>query len=748
APSSHGDDEERRRTPQPDVRVTTTQDRLAEVRLNQHLLRNESIVQIHDIGEADGARFFSMEYVRGVSLADVVKKQGKLDPETAVGYTLQAARGLKHAHDRGMIHRDVKPDNLLLDDQGLVKVADLGLVKTPAVTRADDQLTEASMSARSGLLSLPPDMTGARIALGTPAYMSPEQCRDAATVDHRADVYSLGCTLYVLVTGRPPFDGTTAVELMSKHAYDPLVPPDQIVSRVPKELSAVIQRMMAKEAGDRFQDMGDVIRTLEAWLGVHHTGTFSPQEEQIAKLEGFAYQFTSATPAVVRGHIVSGFFGTVAVAAVLLAFFGKIGWAFGTFGLALQAALAYFVIDGIARRGYLFGRARALVAGMGWSDIAVSVAGLAMFCILLALLKVFWVWAGFGLLGVGLALALRYGLDRAVTAARRPVLEGCERQLRRMRAQGLDEEELRQFVAKFAGRNWEEFFEAVFGFEAKLAARAVLLRGGAAGAREKFVAWREPVVAWIGRVEAARKEARERAILAQVERANLLAKGASESTADRHANAAADAMVRAAAEFKQAETHRARPGHDTGPAPGNVRQLVKAAENPNDFAFVPSRRPDPLGKVVNLFVGPHVRAVTAAVLLASCALWAHQNGLVPGAELQSQAQQAVDTNDLSALQQQTALDANRATKPLALGGVPPALTARVDSFNVGLAGLILLASLFFRGNLMSAFALLGAAVAVAGHQFGIRTVEPLRAYHVSLMLGTVLALVGFRLGTR
>lgn len=712
-------------------------------------LSHPNIVQIHDIGEADGARFFSMEYVRGKTLADIVKLQGKLDPETAVGYVLQAARGLKHAHDRGMIHRDVKPDNLLLDEHGLIKVADLGLVKTPTISRADDQLTDASASGRSGLLSLPPDMTGARIALGTPAYMSPEQCRDAATVDHRADIYSLGCTLYVLVTGRPPFDGTTAVELMSKHAYDPLVPPEQIVSRVPKAVSAIIQRMMAKDPNDRFQDMSEVVRTLEAWLGVHHTGTYSPQEEQIAKLEGYVYQFNTCGTAVLRGRLISGFFGTIALSAVLLAFFGKIGWAFGVFGLAAQAALAYFVLDGAMRRGYLFGCARRFIGGMNLSDLAMSVAAFAMFCILLALLKVFWIWAGFGVIGVALAFVLRYALDRPVQEERRHILDACERQLRRLRMHGLDEEELRQFVAKFAGRNWEEFFEALFGYEAKLAARAVLLRGGVAGAREKHAAWREPIVAWMERVEKARTEARQRKLLLAVERANLLAAGASAQVAEEQANAAADAMVRTADEIRNAEkTARARPGQETTQAPANVRKLVKAAEQPEDFAFVPSRKNDPMGQFIGLFVGPHIRAIGAAVLIAACALWAHQNGLVPGAEIQAQATQAVEANDLSALQTQAALDAARTTKGLVVAGVPAPMTNWVDSFNVGLAGLLLLGSLYFRGNLMSVFVLIGAAVAVIGHQFGIRTVEPLRNYHVSLMLGTLLALVGCRLGTR
>jgi serine/threonine protein kinase len=701
-------------------------------------LSHPNIVQIHDIGEVDGRRFFSMEYVRGRSLSEVVKAQGKLEAETAVGYILQAARGLKHAHDRGMIHRDVKPDNLLLDDQGLVKVADLGLVKTPATLRAHDRL---SVRSPNGSPAMPHDMTGARIALGTPAYMSPEQCRDAAAVDHRADIYSLGCTLYVLVTGRPPFDGTTAIELMTKQAYDPIVPPEQIVARVPKELSAVIQRMMAKHADDRFQTMGDVIRTLEDWLGVQHAGTFSPQEEQITKLESCVAQFNDAPTVVLRRRVLNGVFGVLAVVVVLVAFFGNLAWAFGLIGLGMQAALAYFVIDGVARGGYLFKRTRQFVRGLSWGDWLVGFASVGLFCILLALLHMFWMWVGFGLLGVGLAFGLRYGLDRAAERERRVHVETAERLLRRLRMLGHDEEELRQFVAKFAGRDWEAFYETLFGYEAKLAARTQLLRGGSAGAREKHAAWREPLITLMDRIEKHRREARERKLLEAVERAQLLAAGAPVEVADDRAKAAAEAMVGAAVRVREAE---AVPADPAKPVEVNVRQVVAAAgaeETP--FAFVPPVR-DPVARFVNLFVGPHVRTVLAAVLLAGCALWVYQNGLWPGAADRERAAQALERSDFTSFQQSATANLHKTTRALEIPGVPAAVTGWIDGWNAGFAGLLLLASLFYRGNWMAIFVLLGAAVAAVGHQHGIRTVEPFRSEHVALMLSTGLALVGFR----
>jgi hypothetical protein len=374
-------------------------------------------------------------------------------------------------------------------------------------------------------------------------------------------------------------------------------------------------------------------------------------------------------------------------------------------------------------------------------------ASFALFGVLLAMLEVFWIWTGFGLIGLGLAFALRYGLDRPAEEEQRIPVEACERVLRRMRAQGTEEDEIQHFVAKFAGRDWEAFFEALFGFEAKLNARAVLLRGGAAGVRDKYAAWREPIIAAMDRIEKARKAARERQLLQAVERAELLAAGAAPDVADDRARATAEAMVQAAAEIRAAEEQRARIGvpNAVAPVPLNVHQVVAGADT-NLFAFVPNPRRDPFAAFINLFVGSHVRAGLAALLLAACVLWVYQNALIPIAEVQAQAVQAIESQDLTQLQQTATRDFGKPTKPLVIARIPSEATAWVDGWNAGAAGLLLLASLFYRGNVMSILVLLGAVVAAVGHQYGIRTVEPFRAEHVALMLGFVLVLVGFRTG--
>jgi serine/threonine protein kinase len=699
-----------------------TREAYAAARLN-----HPNLVQVYDIGESHGLRYFSMEYVDGRTLADVTRAAGKLDCETAVGYILQAARGLKHAHDRGMIHRDIKPDNLLLDSQGLVKVADLGLVKTPDLSPDADRSGD-----KSGLKGMPADMTGARMALGTPAYMSPEQCRDAAAVDHRADIYSLGCTLYALVTGKQPFDGATAVELMTKHAYSPLVPPEEVAQRVPKEISSVIQKMMAKHAGERFQTMGEVVRTLEQWLGVHHAGErLAAGEEQIAALEKCVDQFNLAPAAVLRTKLVTSFITAGILAAALLLFVGRLNWAFGVAGLLVQSALVYFIINGVARKTHLFGRVRQVVRGSSLGDGLVALAMLALFGILLWMLQLFWMWLGFTFIACALALALRFGLDRTVDAERHTALTGCERLLRRLRVQGLDENQLRLFTAKYAGRNWEEFFEALFGYEAKLDARARLLRGESAGQRDRHASWREPVIALLDRIDRARRQRSEREMLLNVECGKLIAQGCTPRQARRRAECAAELVLHRAATFASAEDRRRSSTLMHKVANGSSREIpnLRALLSDSPGPAVPR---DLARTLAAALVGPVVRGLLAVVCLAACGVWAVQNQLHVTARSVTQAELLVPET----------------TQALALPGVPTRVTAIIDCANSGIAGILLITSLFYRGSRMGALVLLGAGVAITAHHFGIPEVPPVQDIHVGLMLGTVIALVGYRFGGR
>ena len=205
-------------------------------------MRHPNVVTIHAIGEEEKKRhFFVMEYVENGSLARRLTGNRPVAPAQAVDYVLQAARGLQAAFQLGIVHRDVKPSNLLLTKEGTVKVADFGLAR---MDKEGEPLAEGGK------------------AIGTPAYMSPEQTTLDA-VDHRSDIYSLGATFFHLVTGRQPFRGKTPQEVFRRHSQEPLPSPREFNPRVPQSVCEVIQKMMAKGPVDRYQTYEDLIAALE-----------------------------------------------------------------------------------------------------------------------------------------------------------------------------------------------------------------------------------------------------------------------------------------------------------------------------------------------------------------------------------------------------------------------------------------------------------------------------------------------------
>ncbi|MEM6471373.1 MAG: serine/threonine-protein kinase, partial [Planctomycetota bacterium] len=277
-------------------------------------LSHHNVVQIYDFGEEDGQHFFSMEWVRGGSLGDLVREKGTVDPKLAATYILQAARGLQFAHQSGMVHRDIKPANLLLSDDGVVKVADLGLVKVPDDVESDpNEFSGLAESVTSGT-----QVTLQGTAVGTPAYMAPEQSADATSVDHRADIYSLGCSLFYLLIGHSPFEAESVTEVMKRHAEEPLPDLQKLNPRVPARLSVIVGKAMAKRPERRYESLATMITDLQSYLGIESAVGFSPSTDQADRWEEIARSYSkSQGQKLLAGPAVFGLALLAALAVVL-----------------------------------------------------------------------------------------------------------------------------------------------------------------------------------------------------------------------------------------------------------------------------------------------------------------------------------------------------------------------------------------------------------------------------------------------
>ena len=248
-------------------------------------LSHPNIVTAYDARQDHGVHFLVMEYVEGADLADLVEKQGPLRVKTALDYVIQAARGLQYAHSENVIHRDVKPSNLLLDNNRSIKILDMGLARLNEMVGSHDS---------SGRETL----TGTGQAMGTLDYMPPEQAENTKTVDHRADVYSLGCTLHALLTGCPIYSGETVVAKLLAHRDAPI--PSLCAKRpdVPADLDAVFQKMVAKRPEERHGSMTEVIAALEQCTAPH-----PEQFAQTTEFEGGSPHGTTL-PVVKTGEAV------------------------------------------------------------------------------------------------------------------------------------------------------------------------------------------------------------------------------------------------------------------------------------------------------------------------------------------------------------------------------------------------------------------------------------------------------------
>jgi len=678
-------------------------------------LTHHNVVQVYDIGEDKGQHFFSMEFVQGQSLMDMLRAEGRLAPEVAVGYILQAARGLRQGHKQGMVHRDIKPANLLVNDEGIVKVADLGLVKLPGAATDPE-------AGRAALAQEDMELTGVGLAVGTPAFMAPEQAVSSSTVDGRADIYSLGCTLYTLVTGRPPFEGKSAPEVMSKHLTDPIIPPETLVKRMPSALSAILMQMLAKEPDERYQTMDEVIAALEGFLGLSRSGQFKPSEHETDQLEKFTGEYHAKSTRGRKWWMTVGFIAVCVGGIVAAAALGRPFTAVKVFFLLCMTPPTYFVVHGILSGGVVFNRVRTLVFGMRPFDWLMIAGGTVLFLGTLYLFGMLIVWVKLAILAFLLSYFMWTLTDQSEIEARMAPLRSGRRLCRMLRKRGLSEEQLREFVCKYAGPYWEEFFEALFGYEAKIAARG-LLTGQTTDPWVKHGTWREPVVAWADARLEARRRAREERYLQKVEAKALEAKGVSKAEAEERAAALAASLV------DQAEAARAarKAGKEV-----DLRGMVKSARSGKPKSGYKGKRLRGawLRGVFNDWLGRRLRFVIGAAVFAAGVLWMHQNNLL---DRQNPLLEQVRTGQiLPALNTLT----ESTSQPLTVRMLPLEVTSLVDSYRVAIIGFCLLASaLFFYGWRSTLPALLGVVIAIAGPAIGVPDVGEVKSGLMCLGIG-------------
>jgi eukaryotic-like serine/threonine-protein kinase len=693
-------------------------------------LTHHNVVQIYDLGQDHNLNFFSMELVEGGSLDELLKQHGRIAPKEAATYILHAARGLMFAHEHGMIHRDIKPANLMLTKDALVKVADLGLVKTPSL--AEDELTQTDEDKNQMLASARTQVTGAGSTLGTPAYMSPEQAEDAHNVDQRADIYSLGCTFYALLVGKPPFGSMSAIEILSKIKTEPIARPDKVVSGIPAELASIVERMTAKQRDDRYPSLEQVITELEQYLASTNSANVDLAKQRADTLRNAADQFQQVAAVRLR-KLLPMLFAGICLIGLLLGLFISVRFAvMCALMLVTTPILCTLISSFTGGRSPITRRLRTVVLSSSIGDwITWTLASL-------LLLIAFWISGMMGyaivalVLSAGAAAAYSGLVTRPLVKQRQAAVEAANEALREMRLAGMDEMAIGQFMAEFSGRDWEELFEVIFDYELMRQMRSTLQATGKLRGKNRFQRWRDLIVDRLDNRCKTIRDERERSILAKVEAVSLQASGVGKREAEQRAAELANSLVAVASETRAMAVHSV-PGSNTGPVDAaakreRIKLMLASARSgkPKSLTAEASRA---TGAFISHLLGGKLRFAVGALLIAGCLMWAHQNNLFDKTKL-SEVTKTV-ANSASALTEgNKSLEAGQAagmevtqkvgqllsnTKPLSF----PVIGGLYTSFAPGIMGLIITLSAL-AGSWRLTFPALGAAaITLLGPSLGI-----------------------------
>jgi hypothetical protein len=664
-------------------------------------LRHPNLWPIREIGIEKGLPLAASGAPAGFPLSDPERGRVGLDRTARAAAILHAARALRMAHEQGVYHRDLSLDRIRVEPSGLVRLTGLGVGLTPETPEAP------------AVAAVEPAGAGGP---SPPAAPGPEPLSAGFA---REDVGALGRALQSLIGG-PRADRA-----------------------VPPGLALVARRMADEGPEPPFPDLAAATRALEAELGV--AGPFAPHDEEASEFEALARAFDEPPLVRVRGLVAIGSAGLCALLAALALVLGRPLSALGVLGFGTLAAWSLVMVRGILGTDPVFGRARDLALGGGRNDALTAAAGLALVLGALVASHLLGTWIVLGLLAAGAATAYHFALDRPIALARGGASERAGALLLGLRRLGVAEDDLRRFACRQPGARWEEFFEALFGYEAMRAARARWGLDAGGKRRPRFAPWRDPIADWLDAKLDARRLELDRALLRGTEERGAEARGINLLTARRKAHRVADALVSLGGQYRRSL--------DASVGLPLMNAMLRATERPEEFLAAaealegPSGPPlwrEALGLAARVAFGPRARFLAGAALLAGFLVWMNENALIDASQIKRDALAATSDREQAvanaeklgrklAENVQGVAGGALATRDLEFRYLPPAVARRLDGFGLGVAGLILVLSSFAPGVRFAAFAVPGALVAALGPRLVDPAARPLGAESLMAM---------------
>jgi eukaryotic-like serine/threonine-protein kinase len=499
-----------------------------------------------------------------------------------------------------------------------------------------------------------------------------------------------------------------------------------------------------------------------------------PSQQHAEIVQQCASRFHAAPKARLRRAILRGFLGVAGVLVFLaLSPLGGLVAAAAVLGIVLVAMASYFVVSGAMGATHLFARFRELALGASLRLWLKGFGVLLLLLLVLWLLGVLWLWLAACAVAVAAAVALYYLVDRPIAQARAASIAHVQELLRELRQSGQDDAQLQGLVARYAGPRWEEFFEALFGYDAKLAARRQWGTDDDGRRRKRFRPWRDPIVRWIdGRIQV-RREAHQRRHIQEVEERALRAQGVSPEEARRRAADVARAIVYRAA-MSGGAPHSApyfAPGEYAG-GTSAAREFTGGPSSVEELAGKPDTAGGltpggegggllgALGSIVHavfaLLFGQRMRLLLGCLLLAGCALWADQNEVLRQPTQDDFQQAWQEMQDLVAAARedrgagfldavnQLAPERSADYAPLELAWLPPAVSRSFSSYNPGIAGLVLVLSALVPGLKIAAFIFPAVFVMLLAHATVIPgVIAPAGNSLTSLVMGLLFVMAGY-----